>query len=143
MGNVQQFERELRSRIDALHENVECLELKLNSAQQSADSRVGQVESQVGICSDQAVTITRLEEKTLSLENMTIRCTQDVKDLATEVWHELEEERQQYCDNLSDLSSRLDDAVSDLSSRISIQEDEVSNIAHWYTGTSDWKVNLA
>lgn len=99
LETAQQFKRELDFRMCELQLNMKRVEMELNV-------RVDDVESQVE----------------LSLQDMTTTCAQDIKHLAAQVWRELEEE---HCQGLS----RLNAVVSELSCRLSVQEDELSNVA--------------
>jgi len=130
LENAQQFERELGSGIAAFEGSMQRVELELDNVREYVDSRVGDIESQVELCSrmieqhnaDRAKSIVRLEKTMQSM------CAQEVKNLATQVWHILEEEHHEHRQGLSRLHSRLKAAVLELGRRISVQEEQLSNV---------------
>merc|ERR1712137_680282 len=70
-----------------------------------------------------------LNSKFADLQGNLQRLEEQFDDLATHIWNEVEDEHQEYCQSLSDLSARLNAAVSDLGCRMSVQEEELSNVA--------------
>lgn len=101
LEKVQEFHRDINSSLIALQENVQCLDLKVTDVRQYADACVGNIGSQVDLCSemmglkdaDQANNIARLDQ------------------------------------GLSKLSSHLNAAVSELGCRISAQEKWLCTVA--------------
>jgi len=138
LKTAQYLGDELDSRLDALRGDMQRLELQVNQFNdvcQSTDARVDDIASQVEFCSkviaqkeaDQSG-IVRLKKITHSLQDKTRICEQKVKDLASEVWHELKTLHQEQRHGLFELSARLNAEVSELAHQVSVQGDILSNV---------------
>merc|ERR1712137_367595 len=107
----------------------------LNDACQCTAARADDITGQVEFCSkviaqreaDQS-DIKRLKKTVHSLQDKTRICEHKVRDLASEVWRELEAEHQEQSQGLSEISARLHAKVSEFAHRISVQEDALSNV---------------
>merc|ERR1712137_72419 len=137
LKNAQHLVHELDSRVDGLQGDVQRLDLQLNQFNdtcQSTHARVDDIASQVEFCSkviaqkeaDQSG-IVRLKKITHSLLDKTRICEHKVKDLASEVWHELDAVQQEQRQSLSELSAQLNAEVSALAHRVSVQGHVSSN----------------
>jgi len=106
------------------------ISLDIEPERTTVDSYVGGPSSEVNVYLENAQQFEReLNSRFAELQQNLQRLELQFNDLATHIWNEVEDEHQEYCQSLSDLSSRLNAAVAALGCRISVQEEELSNVA--------------
>jgi len=128
LAHVDDPEKTLWGTVAQAEDRSSCLDIKPESV--ATNASVGGLSRDVNVHLENVQQFEReLNCRFADLQENLQRLEMQFNNLAVQIWNEVEDEHQEYRQRLSDLGFRLNGAVSVLGCRMSVQEEELSNVA--------------